>query len=527
MKRFARPAVLAAIGALALTTCAEPLRADAAADYQALFGADEKKVAATRQTADDAAFADKLVQGAKALADSPKLQALLWQKAWAFGRKAPAGYAHALAAVERLLKADKDNQAKWRDKRVELLAMLYTRSRGTRRKEIATTYVDALLSAAEALAEKGSVDRAVELYARALPVARYTRSPRLAEIAARRKELAGRAAVLRRLQVRIDRLKASLAKDAKATELRQELVLCYLLEADLPGKAAACVTEDLPEAFRTYVPLAAKPISEVAEPACLELAAWLAELAEKASQARQVNALLRARVYYGRFLRLHTQRDTTVLKARLALDQVEKHLKRLGAAVIPASEWIELLKYVDPDKHGKGGKWQREDGVLVGSAAIFNRITIPVSPRGDYSVRVAFSRHRGGSNYQAFFVIFPVGNTQAAFMIDGQQGKAAGLSSVRGKLLASGTTPYEQSLLKINTPHAVEVHVKHDGRTAARIVCKLDGKEIVAYRGPWSALSTDREILRKDCIGVGSYWSKVFLRSVKLYMPSGKPRVYK
>jgi len=45
--------------------------ADAASDYETIFGAEAKKVAASRSKTDNAAFAAKLLKAAKDMPDSP------------------------------------------------------------------------------------------------------------------------------------------------------------------------------------------------------------------------------------------------------------------------------------------------------------------------------------------------------------------------------------------------------------------------------------------------------------------------
>lgn len=495
--------------------------------YQQLFGQEAKKVAATRQTADDAAFAGKLMTAAEALPDSPGLQVLLYRKACEFALKSPAGCEKALEALNRLIELDPAGRAAWQQQRLDVMGRLYRRTRGAQKKALAEDYLAALLQRARAAAAAGKPDEAAELYRRALPVARYLRSPETEAIAAAQRALAAKLAALRKLQVRLNSLKARLARDPNDAGLREQFILLHLLEADRPAAAAALLNGTVDESYRTYVPLAAKEPGDVPEAACIELAAWYAAIAPKAPRTGQVNALLRARAWYDRFLDVHTKRDTQRIKARLAADKVEKELRRLGADVIPRSEWMELIEYVDPARHATGGKWRRKDEVLVSDAEIFNRITIPVSPRGDYVLEVRFSRHRGGSDWQGFFVFFPVGDTQADFVIDFHKGTVAGLGNVKGKIVPSKASPYKRALLKIDRPHTVRVEVEHGPRRTARIVCRLDGRDVITWRGPWSALSPERKIQRRDCFGVGAFWSQVSLRSVKLYSPQGKPKVFK
>ena len=101
----------------------------------------------------------------------------------------------------------------------------------------------------------------------------------------------------------------------------------YLLEMGQPAEAAKLVSDDLDEATRTYVPLAAKPIREIAEAVCAELGDWYRQLAEGATGPARVSALRRAKAYYNRFSALHTKEDTIALRVKMGLKQVDEALK--------------------------------------------------------------------------------------------------------------------------------------------------------------------------------------------------------
>jgi len=102
---------LPAIGVL-LATClmAQAAEADKAAEdaakaaavFQSLYGEDLKRVAATRDTADDVALAARLLEAAKAAETQPALLALLCEKAADLGLADPRGFDTALAAADLL-----------------------------------------------------------------------------------------------------------------------------------------------------------------------------------------------------------------------------------------------------------------------------------------------------------------------------------------------------------------------------------------------------------------------------------------
>src|SRR4051812_7390488 len=61
--------------------------------FAALFGAEEKRVAATSATRDDAQFAASLLAKTPALIDDPALTWIVCQKAYEYGIKDPDGFA--------------------------------------------------------------------------------------------------------------------------------------------------------------------------------------------------------------------------------------------------------------------------------------------------------------------------------------------------------------------------------------------------------------------------------------------------
>jgi formylglycine-generating enzyme required for sulfatase activity len=294
--------------------------ADAKGDFDMLYGQEARKVAATAGTADDAAFAAKLVKDAKSLGDSPQLQTLVYEKAIEFGLRNPAGLPAALEALDALVKAQPDKAAEYQAIKLKALEGQYRSATGAAKQGAGQAYLDVLLERAEAEAADGKAAEADKLLATALPIATSLRSPKAAEIVAKRRSLAEAT----KRQAQIKQLAARIEQNPQDTAARQTLIL--LLEEDKPDEAAKLVTADLNEALRTYVPLAAKKVEELPEASCLDLAAWYESLPEKAAPAGKGNAMARAADCYRQYLRLHTQQDAGALKAKKALAAVEKSL---------------------------------------------------------------------------------------------------------------------------------------------------------------------------------------------------------
>ncbi len=112
--------------------CAAPLPvlADAKSDYEMLFGKEAKQVSATKSTADDAVFAKKLLDAAKARTDAPKTQLFLYEKVVEFGRRDATGAPHALEAIELLIRSQPSQKAKWQEAKLNIAEKQFQNSRG-------------------------------------------------------------------------------------------------------------------------------------------------------------------------------------------------------------------------------------------------------------------------------------------------------------------------------------------------------------------------------------------------------------
>jgi formylglycine-generating enzyme required for sulfatase activity len=308
--------------------------ADAASDYETIFGAEGKKVAASSSKSDDVAFAAKLLKAAKDMPDSPAMQVLLYEKASQFGSAGPADCDTALEALGLLEKAVPDKKELWQQKKFAIVKLRYDKSYGAARKAAGPPYVEMLEALADAKVAEGNGIAAKALYKRAVMVAKYIRSPRAVEILAKSK--AASAAIAR--EAKLKSLQTKLTADPKDTTVRKELILFYVTALDNPAEAAKLLTDDLDEVTRTYVPLAAKSLDGLGEAICLELGDWYHQkLSKTASVVRKSVVLQRAQGYYQQFLESHTKKDAQSYRAKAALEAIEKELAKLGTAAIRIS----------------------------------------------------------------------------------------------------------------------------------------------------------------------------------------------
>jgi len=344
----------AALTVLSVVALADGLvLADAASDYETLFGAEAKKVAASRTKTDDAKFAAKLLNAARKMPDSPALQVLLYEKACQFGSAHTAGCDIALEALGLLEKAIPAKKAQWLQRRLEVVKFRFERSYGPAKKAAGEPYMEMLEALADAKVAEGNGSEAKALYRRAVMVAKYIKSPRAAEIVAKSK----RANAVVAQQTRLKSLKTRLKKNPQDTAVRKELVLLYVVGLDKPGEAARLLTDDIDEVTRTYVPLAARKLDDLDKAICLELGDWYyKKLSKDASLIGKPVVLRRAQGYYERFLELHTKKDAQSYRAEAALESIARELEKLRAS---------------------GGPWGRTWTLNLGKGVTMKFVRIP------------------------------------------------------------------------------------------------------------------------------------------------------
>ena len=302
---------------------ADILLADPAGDYELLFGEEAIRVTATSDTADDVAFARKLLRAAGDVPDSPAFQILLYDKAYEFALKDASGYSDALEAVKSLEKAVPSRRSDLQRMKFRVLQLRYTQSSDPVKRLAARPYLEMLIEVADARLAADKVEEAKGLYREASEVARYLESFRSAEIQAQLR----RVSALLEQKERLKKLQDKLALNPKDIETRQKLIFLYVAELDKPLKAKKLLNSDVDEAFRTYVPLAAKELESIDKNVLIELGNWYYKrLAREAGPLSKFKMLSRAKACYERFIALHKKRDARTLQAKLALRKLEKDL---------------------------------------------------------------------------------------------------------------------------------------------------------------------------------------------------------
>ncbi len=521
----------------ALAVSAMPLRAagtdEATETFNALYGTDLKRVRETGDARDDVELAARLLAAAKKATDQPLFLTVLCEKACDLAVSHPTGYGTALAAMDLLARTVPDKAAACAARTFEIREMQYQTAQGDEKRVAGELLLNALLPVIEAKEKAGDLAEAAALYRKAKTIAAATGSPRADEIESRAARLAWRM----KLERRVRDVKALLERDPKNVSAREGLVRLLVIECDDPAEAGkvldGCEDKDLLK----YVPAAAKPVEAAPEFACLELGEWYRGLVEKAPKHAKAAMYARAKAYLERFLTLHTPKDLNRTRGQVALEKVKEAESELAAAGRPAKpatpakpaesgiikpgQWMDLLPLVDPEKDVVKGKWTRRGGGLaVTSRTDGQRTVIPVAVTGSYELEVVLVRTEGKDNVA---ILIPVGTGKVAVSLNAWYKKAR-LECVHGK--PDNATEVEVGALENGRPYTVRISVLAQGNNA-RVDVSLNGKQVIQWQGPQSALSPPGawQLPVRRCLGLGTWGSAVAFRRVRLRMLSGEARL--
>ncbi|MCY2926528.1 MAG: formylglycine-generating enzyme family protein [Planctomycetota bacterium] len=329
--------VVAGLAALCLSS---PATAGVEADYKTLFG-EEEKALADKGPEGRAELAAKLLDGAKSVGGQKDLQILLCQKAYEYGMKDPSGYPKAIDAMRFLTEAAPDKSAQAQERLLDAVQARYAKSAKADRHRVGEEMMALLVAYGDGRAAARKLTDAAAVYRKAVEIGTDTGSRRIGDI----KDKIKQATAALEAEARVTNLKKKLKENPKIAAVRTDLILTYLGEFDSPDEAVKLLTDSLDEKFRTYVPLAAKPVADLEEAACLELAGWYAEVAEKASPAGRAAILGKSKACCQRYLERHADKDSARLKGAMLLAKVIEAQNKAATAA-PKSITLDLGKGV-------------------------------------------------------------------------------------------------------------------------------------------------------------------------------------
>jgi hypothetical protein len=297
--------------------------------FNDLYGAEAAKVAATANTKDDAEFAQKLLAAAGEVKESPALQALLYDKAYASGIRGEAGYPTAVQAARLLGELVPARKGECDEKLLKVYELQSRYAKGEEADSAGALVLGQLLSMADDRVKAGKSGEAVGLYRRALVVARRLKSAEAPRITRSiESAVAGE-----QVDKEIARLQAQVTADKTNRAAAHGLLMLHLAERDDPNKAAELLPLVVPDqVLESYLPLVTKPLADLPEQAAWDLANWYNSLAVKAGLAGKGRMLVRAKTYCQAYLDLHGKDDAASLKAKTLMKDLDRQLAARGLA---------------------------------------------------------------------------------------------------------------------------------------------------------------------------------------------------
>lgn len=451
-------------------------------------GADALAAEVIQGARTDIERAAKLLAAAKIVHQRPPVMVALLEKAADYGLKArtPESVQTAQQAIDLLLEKAPDRKGQWQDLHLEACRVRQRMAAAADRVQVGETLLDALLERAQDLEEAKDWAQASKLYVEADALAMAIRPIQREDIASRR----ARAGHFERIAQQADLLKKALAADPRSAADRNKLVELLVIELDSPEEAAKFLTDDCDQAWRSYVPLAAKDPNTLPEQAAAELWQWYYKfLAPRASRLAKTEVLLKAKTCYERAIQLHESKDVALLTLQVTLGQIEKELAELLAAAAQ-NTLLDLLKYVDINRDAMEGRWTRTKTGVTLQRRARSRLRLPVAITGDYQLSIRFTVPRNGG----LTATVPVGASHASVMVGGLDGTLAGLEPSdlrdvladlrRGRPIANVT---KLAPLEPEQSHQLDIWVSVKG-TQATITAELDRKSLLRWRGSTSAI---------------------------------------
>ena len=318
--------------------------------------------------------------------DTPEIQVVLLLKAVEYGLKGitvPEARTSVQGAVALLGEAAPQRADEWGAMDLDLLRRWFRVAKSRDEKEtIAGQLIELQVSRGGDFMSKRKWAEAVDAYREAYSVASTLNLASKNELA-RDLRLATH---FLGVSQKVERYEASLKAKPDHAPTRTLLLDALVIGLDAPARAAGYLNDDVDQAYRTYVPLAAKEEGKVQGDICRELGDWYYKaLAPKSAQLSKAAVLVRAKGYYQQYLDAHTTQDLAGAKVKMALSKIDKELEKLAldGMPVPSRDRIVFLdkKSIAPFKAGtKQGKFPIQKGVdclgpFSGSGIYFDQKT--------------------------------------------------------------------------------------------------------------------------------------------------------
>ena len=472
------------------------------------------------------AKAKKLLDTAMLLTDQPKTCVAVLEKVIEYGLKAPVTPAAAQMAAQALgllEEAVPDRKDEWTVLRANAMHAKYRFARGAaEKKAMAEELMKALMNAAVICEKTGQWTRAAGMYRQAAPLSLTLMSGDTDNIRQKLKA----ASYLATVEAKVERHTEALLVDPTKASVRASLIKALLVELDNPAKAATYLNDDVDEAWRTYIPLACKPLDDLSEAASKELGDWYRkDLAKSCSPTAKPAMLTRALGYYQQFLTLHSKDDITAISIKSIIAAIQKEIAKSKAGARPTRSSIDLLRSLDVAKYSVYGTWGTKSRVLsVAPYGGYSKIALPWMPDGSYDLNIAFTpkNSSSSSSYGYLAVMLPVG--------DGATVLCLGYSTPTLRYVTSSSTfPGVSRMGKLELGKSYKLEIKvvvKDDQTT--IAAKLNDKPALSWKGGHKTLTpySSWKLPETRTLGLGAYRFQIDFKQATLRMTSGRVKKF-
>jgi len=308
MRLIAAMAMIVGVAASARAQEKEPEPVDpkvqqAKEAFDRIYGAKLAEVKGTSTKFDDVRFAEQMRDDLDALKGNPELLKLVLEEIVTLASSAAPGIPLAIEVIDRQMRRDPSMYAFGLQERMRLREIELRFAHGSEKREVAFRLMTDMSMLATEHVRNEAYDEALELYRKALMLARRFRmkntTPLEEMIAALQERNGGEAGDIDpTLSRRIDLLKQRLNHNQKDRNAANELIEIYLVKLDQPEEAKkwTLVVED--ESLKEKIRLAARPVDELAFAECERMGAWYRELAPTTRSHERRNMLARSHRYY-------------------------------------------------------------------------------------------------------------------------------------------------------------------------------------------------------------------------------------
>ena len=342
---------------------------------------------------DNAQRARKLLDGVEALDLDANTAVKVLDKAADYALKSagePEGLQAGLDALKEIDRKAPARKDETRKRRYKLCRKAYDACPIEKKGKAAVALMALLDADGDRAAEAGKWAEASKLFGEAHEIAMATARRRL--YFERKKNAVNHFLSAGR---RLAKLKSSAALLPDDARLRQQILRMVVVDLDDPNRAKQHLTPEAPQAWSTYVPMAAKGMKGLSEDACNELCNWyLKSLAVKASPVAKELMLRKARAYCQRAIELHDGRDVIFLEGQKRLEKIDEELSDLGpvGCMLRRIRCVDLMKLVDLDFDATEDSWLWMKGTFCSYSRSTGTLRFPVDVTGSYRLSLVVAK---------------------------------------------------------------------------------------------------------------------------------------